>query len=195
MSSNLQLKQYQNTIWTNILSSQFVYTNPNQKCELKKQALVIEKKKKKNIYYLYLFLITNKKPYVKKRYIVSKNLKKNTTKTRSAGIKWKVEIQKKYFSNIWTQILFEIIPFQTNSENKILNLNRHSLNVIFQFAPLTARTIGLKSNNSYFPDIRLIWKLNWTKSASIFQKIFVLKHFKVLNEANTFQRLEDDPIE
>ena len=86
MFNSLQLKQYQNTILTNILSSQFVYSNLNQKCEVKKQELIIENKKNKKLYYLYLFLTVNKKPYVKHQYIISKNMKKNITKPKPKAI-------------------------------------------------------------------------------------------------------------
>lgn len=52
-------------------------------------------------------------------------------------------------------MLFQKIAVQTNSEKKILNLNGKSLNLIIQYAPLTPRTAGLKSKNSYLSDIRL----------------------------------------
>ncbi len=76
MQNTLQIKQYQNNILTNILSSQFVYSSLNQKCELKRQELIIKNKKTKKIHYLYLFLTTNERPYVKKIYISQKIRKK-----------------------------------------------------------------------------------------------------------------------
>ena len=69
-----QIKQYKNTILTNILSSQFVYSSVNQKCEFKKQELIIQNKKTKKIHYLYLFLTANQRPYAKKYYVSPKNL-------------------------------------------------------------------------------------------------------------------------
>lgn len=86
MMNTLQIKQYQNTTLTQILSSQFVYSSLNQKCELKKQALILEKKKKKKLYYLYLFLTANKRPYVKKQELVSKNTKKSIMKKRTKSV-------------------------------------------------------------------------------------------------------------
>lgn len=71
-----QIKQYQNTIFTNILSSQFVYSSTNQKCEFKAQELILQNKKTKKIHYLYLFLTTNQRPYAKKYYISQKNSNK-----------------------------------------------------------------------------------------------------------------------
>jgi hypothetical protein len=56
-------------------------------------------------------------------------------------------------------MLFEIIPFQTNSEKKILKLNQNNLDLVIQYAPLTTRTLSLKPKNSYFSDIRLLWRL------------------------------------
>lgn len=194
MLNSLQLKQYQNTTLTNILSSQFVYSSINEKCEIKKQELIIENKKNKKIYYLYLFLTTNKRPYVKQQYIVSKNMKKTAAKPKIKSITWKVEVKKLFFFRTFSQMLFQMIAFQTNSEKKILNLNGKNLNLIIQYAPLTTRTAGLKSKNSYLSDIRLFWKLKWTKKTSIFQKIFLLKHLQVLNEDISFRGLEDATV-
>lgn len=85
--NNSQIKQYQNAILTNILSSQFVYENISQKCELKSQKLIIQSKKKKNIHGLYLFLTTNRRPYVKKSYRLAKNANKNNkTKTKAKSV-------------------------------------------------------------------------------------------------------------
>lgn len=78
----MQIEQYQKTILTHILTSQFVYSKPEEKCELTSHELSIEKKKKKKFYYLYLFLTTKKKPYVKEQQIISKNLNKKNNLTR-----------------------------------------------------------------------------------------------------------------
>lgn len=155
MLNSLQLQQYQKTILTNILSSQFVYSSINEKCEIKKQELIIENKKNRKIFYLYLFLTANKRPYVKPQHIVSKNMKKTAAKPKIKSITWKVEVKKLFFFRTFLQMLFQKIAFQTNSEKKILNLNGKSLNLIIQYAPLTTRTAGLKSKNSYLSDIRL----------------------------------------
>ncbi len=99
MQNSLQIKQYQNNILTNILSSQFVYSSLDQKCELKGQELIIKNKKTKKIHYLYLFLTTNERPYAKKYYISQKNTSKKTrlTKTKSKSVTWKVSIKKNKF--------------------------------------------------------------------------------------------------
>jgi hypothetical protein len=88
MQNFSQIKQYKNTILTNILSSQFVYSSVGQKCELKKQELIIQSKKTKKIHYLYLFLTTNKRPYAKKYYISQKNSSKKNhgIKTKSKAV-------------------------------------------------------------------------------------------------------------
>ena len=193
MNNLSQLKQYQNTILTNILSSQFIYSSVNQKCELKKQELIIQHKKNKKIHYLYLFLTANKRPYAKKYYISSKTMNKtgSITKTKSKAITWRVEIRKRNFYENLNRILFEIIPFQTNSEKKVLKLKENHLDIIIGFAPLTTKTFCLKSKNSYISDIPLIWRLKWTNSP-LFQKIFILKHLKVLNEGIHFKKLENE---
>ena len=191
MQNYSQIKQYQSMILTNILSSQFVYSSVNQKCELKKQELLIQNKKTKKIHYLYLFLTANKRPYAKKYYASSKNLnqKNNTVKTKAKSMLWKVIIKKNRFFEILYRMLFQIIPFQNNSEKKVLKLQENNLDLIIHYAPLTNKTVGLKSKNSYLSDIPLIWRLKWTKS-TLFQKIFILKHMKILNEDFQFKRLE-----
>ena len=194
MWNSLQLKQYQNTTLTNIFSSQFVYARINEKCEIKKQELIIENKKNRKIYYLYLFLTAKKKPYVQQQSIVTKNMKKNLNKPKIKSITWKVDVKKNFSSKNLSQILFQMIALQTNSEKKILKLNGETLSLIVHYAPITAQTVGLKSKNSYVSDIRLIWKLKWTKKTSIFQKIFLLKHLQILNEDVTFRSLENVPV-
>ena len=191
MSNFSQIKQYKKKILTHILSSQFVYSSVDQKCELKKQELIIQNKKTKKIHYLYLFLTTNQKPYAKKYYISPKNFgkKPRTMKISSKAVIWKVSIKNNKFDEIFYRMLFQIIPLQNNSEKKVLQLQESHLDLIIHYAPLTVRTIGLKSKNSYLSDIPLIWRLKWTKS-SLFQKIFILKHLKLLNEDLQFKRLE-----
>lgn len=82
-----QIKQYQNAILTNMLSSQFVYEEISQKCELKGQKFLIHNKKIKKIHYLYLFLTTNSRPYLKKYYALSKNSSQNTkTKSKAKSV-------------------------------------------------------------------------------------------------------------
>jgi hypothetical protein len=85
--NNSQIQQYQNAILTNMLSSQFVYENISQKCELKSQKLLIQSKKIKKIHYAYLFLTTNRRPYLKKSYTLAKNSNKNSkTKNKAKSV-------------------------------------------------------------------------------------------------------------
>jgi hypothetical protein len=88
MHNFYQIQQYKNKILANILSSQFVYSSVNQKCELKKQELIIQNKKTKKIHYLYLFLTSGKRPYAKKYYVFTKNISKKTrtVKTKSKAV-------------------------------------------------------------------------------------------------------------
>lgn len=186
-----QIKQYKNKILTNVLSSQFIYSSIHQKCELKKQELIIQSKKKKKIHYLYLFLTANKRPFAKKHYTFSKNLTKKNSSGKLKSIDWHVEIKKDKFYQSLYRILFEIIPYQTNAEKKILKLQQKHLDLIINFAPLTAQTLRLKPLNGYLSDIPLLWRLKWTNS-SLFQKIFILKHLQILNSDVNFKHLESE---
>ena len=66
MLNSMQIKQYQKAILTNIFNSQFVYSQINEKCVLKKQALVIEKKKKKT-YILFISFFNSKSKALRKK--------------------------------------------------------------------------------------------------------------------------------
>lgn len=175
-----------------MLSSQFVYEKISQKCELKSQKFIIHNKKIKKIHYLYLFLTTNRRPYLKKYYSFSKNSSNNSkTKTKAKSITWGVSIKNVRFSEILSEMLFQIIPSQTISEKAVLKLHTDNLDLILHSAPLTEKTASLKPKNSYLSEIPLIWRLKWT-SASLFQKIFILKHLKILNENRQYKKLENE---
>jgi len=88
MQNFTQIKQYQNKIFDNILSSQFLYSSIKKKCHLKNQELILQNKKTKKIHYLYLFLTASKKPYAKKYDVSPKNSSKKTRtlKTKSKAV-------------------------------------------------------------------------------------------------------------
>lgn len=60
------------------------------------------------------------------------------------------------FFEVVSEMLFQIIPFQTISEKAILKLNAENLDLVLYSAPLTERTISLKPKNSYLSEIPLI---------------------------------------
>jgi len=156
---------------------------------IKKTRTNYTKQKKKIFHYLYLFLTANKRPFAKKYYIFSKNLTKKNSSGKLKSIAWHVEIKKENFYENLYRMLFEIIPSQTNAEKKILKLQENNLDLAINFAPLTAQTLRLKPINNYLSDIPLIWRLKWTNS-SLFQKIFILKHLRILNADVLFKHLE-----
>lgn len=179
----LQLKQYSNKILTNLLSSQFVYVSTQEKPELKKQQLLIQAKQRKKTHYLYLFLTTQQKPYAKKYYASWKSASQrlNAIKSKPKAVSWQIHLPKsKFFANL-AYILFTIIPTQTNSEKAILNFHGNQMDLLIPHAPLTTATISLQSKNSYMTDIPITWRWQWTNT-SLFQKIFILRHLKVLNQ-------------
>jgi hypothetical protein len=61
----LQFKQYNKGLLTNVISSQFVYKNPNVLPVLNKVFTTIKAKHFKKIHFWYLSLLTNQKPYIK----------------------------------------------------------------------------------------------------------------------------------
>ncbi len=172
MLNSLQLKQYQNTYLLHILSSQFVYSCLNEKCEIKKQELIIENKKNKKIYYLYLFLTAKKALCQTTTYRFQKIWKKNVSQTKSQIYYMKSWSQKMSFFRNFLQMLFQMIRFSNKFRKKNFKIKWKEFKFNYSLCTLNSTTVGLKSKNSYISDIRLIWKLKWTKKTSIFQKIF-----------------------
>lgn len=180
----LQLKQYTEKTLTHILSSQFIYSSIQEKPQLKKQQIFIQSSQQKKAHYLYLFLTTKQRPYAKKYYPSWKSAsqKLNWVKSKPKSVSCQICFSKKTFYENMVYMLFKIIPSQTNSEQPILNSHAQALDLIIPYAPLTTRTIGLQSKNSYMTDIPITWRLEWT-SASLFQKLFILKHLRILNQS------------
>jgi hypothetical protein len=79
----------------------------------------------------------------------------NTIKSKPKSVSCRIHISKKTFYENIAHMLFEIIPSQTNSEQPILSSHAHALELVIPYAPLTTRTIGLQSKNSYITDIPL----------------------------------------
>jgi len=65
---NLALEQYQKTIFTNIFTSNFVYSNIQEIPRVRRLRLNIKTKKSKKVHSLYLFLLTGQIPYIRKFY-------------------------------------------------------------------------------------------------------------------------------
>lgn len=193
MHKTLQIKQYNKRILSYISTSQFLQTGLYQRSRFKKKKLIIQNKRTKKTHFLYLFLTTKKKPFAKKQYLSTKNLSQKTRpiKAKSKAVFWQTDIKKK--SQIFNSIcllLFQIIPFQSTSEKKILKLNNIALDLITPYAPLTTRTQKLKSKNSYLSDIPLSWSFFFT-SCSLFQKMFSFRFMKFINANITYRRLEN----
>ena len=186
----LQLKQYTNKTLTHILSSQFIYQSIQEVPQLKKQELIIQTKKRKKTHFLYLFLTVKKRPYVKKYYTSWKmsSQKQSLLQSKPKNISWKVEIPTKIIFTLLGHMLFNVIPTQTDSEKTILNSQNHQLDITIPYAPLTRSTMKLQSKNNYLIDIPLTWRWQWN-NISFFQKIFILRFFKVI-KLQDLKRLE-----
>lgn len=179
----LQFVQYNFSILTNILSSQFVYTDFDMLPRLKKLSVSIQVKGSKKTHFWYLSLLTNQKPYVEKFH---PSWKTRAQKTHFASLKtksmwWKLNIRKKFLLSFLQDVLFDLFYTQYNLERRILRLEASAIRILLPSASLTSKTLRLQSKKTYFIRIPLTFKFFWV-NVSLFQKIFILRQWKIIKQ-------------
>ena len=182
-SKNIQFKQYNRTSLNQILSSQFVYANPNEIPLLKRLVLIIQVRAVKKTHFWYLTLLTNQKPYIKKFHSSWKNRaqKNNLLRPKDKSACWNISIQKKNILPFFRMALFDLFSAQYRWQECILKLEAESIRIKIPSAPLTFKTSMLQAKNHYVGQIPLTFKFTWN-SISLFQKIFLLRSWKVINQ-------------
>lgn len=185
MSKISQFKQYNYSVLTNILTSQFFYRNLNRIPRLKKITASILVKGSKATHFWYLTLLANQKPYVKKYHPSwkSRAQKKNLIRPYAKSTFWMVKIKKRFFLRFLRNALFDLFSKQRNVEKCILKLDANAVLITIPSAPLTSKTRGLRSKNGYLINIPLTFRFVW-KNTSLSQKIFLLRNWKVINQPN-----------
>jgi hypothetical protein len=185
MLKTLQFKQYNSSILTNVLTSQFIYSNPNRIACLKKLSISIQIKGSKATHFWYLTLLTNQKPYIKKYHLSwkSRAQKKKLIKPYAKTTFWTVNIKKNFFLHFIRGILFDLFSTQRNFEKRILRVDANAISITIPSAPLTSKTWTLQSRNGYLINIPLTLRFIW-KDISLCQKIFLLRNWKIVNQPN-----------
>ena len=180
-SKNVTLKQYTGGIFQYILTSQFVYSTPENCIRLKNLRLKIQTQKQKKIHYMYLWLLTKKIPHLQKFYPSWKNTSSNIFfKTKAKKYTLEVNILSKNKFDIFYQVLMQIISTQTNSEKQVWSFHQKYVDAIIFSVPLTKNTYLLQMKNTYFPNIPLIFQFSFS-NATAFEKLFFLRALKFLS--------------
>src|ERR1700761_781422 len=103
-----QLKQYSLTLFTNLNTSKFIYSKPNDILFVKKIRLHINSPKPNRTHFLYLYFLAQKKlPYLHKFYTPKKFRHQKHRIRRRHGISR--FLKNKY--NFIVKLLTEIIPY------------------------------------------------------------------------------------
>jgi len=182
---NLQFKQSNFSILTNILSSQFIYTSPNKIPYLKKISVLIQALSPKKTHFWYLVLLTHHKPYVKTFRFSWKIRAQKVAfmKPKTKLTAWKIDIKKKFLLTFLRSVLFDLFSTQHRLEKRILKLEHNSVRVVIPSAPLTFKTSLLQTKNNYLIHIPLTFKFSWT-NVSLFQKMFILRYWRIIHQPN-----------
>jgi len=187
---NGSLKQYQNLIFKNILSSQFVYSTQQDITQLKRVRINIHTKKNKKIHYFYLWLLTGQIPYLRKFHSSTKKGSINPllrTKAKNHSLQVAVQPKKNLF--LLAEILTSIISKQIIFEKKVWTFWNQNVRIMIPFTPLTRSTIRLQAKNSYFPYIPLAFNLQF-KKATAFQRLFFLRALRIINKESQIKNLD-----
>lgn len=190
-----QLKNYHKKTAINLLLSKVIYESLETVPKKIKIKFKIIQKEITATQYLYLFIILNQKPYIKKN-IKSSGQLFNKIKVKKR-IELSIEILKKNKSFFCiSKVLFELIFFQFINPNTIIepifNLKKISLN-LYQ-GLLLKKTEKLKSKHNYFGDFGMKAEI-FLITKSVYEKIFILKHmgfFEVDNLISELNFIEND---
>jgi len=187
---NITLNQYKILTLDPILTSQFIYSTPEEIIKLKALRLELKSKKNQKLHFFYLWLLTGKLPYRRKfssfLKIPSISFLKRI-KTKIQYLEIKLKSRKKFF--ILSEILTQIISQQINSEKKVWTFQDQFVRSMIPFVPLTKGTFLLQPKNNYFLNLPLILQFQLSKSTA-FQKLFFLRFLQILNSEQKIKSLD-----
>lgn len=184
-----QLQQYQKKTFTNCLLSKFIYKNLQIIPKKLDFGIKVVKKLMDATQFLYLFLLTQQKPYVKKEPQTigfkaknNRNRFLNIEKKIMQELKIKVKKNRKGFFFL-SKVVFEIIPRQFRLEQRIMHpaYTKTNLTLNLGQALLLKETVKLKSKHNYFSEFELEIEGNFGQK-SIYEKVFSLKHLGLVEK-------------
>ena len=178
---NVNLKKYTSGIFQHLLTSQFIYATPENCIRLKRLRFKIQTRKLKKIHYMYLWLLTKRRPYLQKFHSSWKNISKNNPlKIKMKTHCLNVTLKKKNNFAMLHKILIHMISKQTHSEKQVWTFDQHLLKVILFSVPLTQDTYLLQKKNTYFPQIPLTL-IFYFSNTTAFQKLFFVRALRILS--------------
>ena len=184
-----QLKNYHKKTVINLLLSKVIYESLETLPKKIKLKLKIIQKEVTATQYLYLFLLLEQKPYVKKK---TKSISQQFTRVEVKKMsELSIEIEKKNKSFFCiSKILFELIALQFSSQNNIIgplyDFKKISIN-LYQ-GLLLKKIEKLKSKHNYFSDFGIKAEII-LKTTSIYEKLFLLKHLGFFEVENLIPEL------
>ena len=149
----------------------------------------IQSKRRKNVYFFFLWLLTNQRPYARKFNRSQKTFVNSLLKTKPKLFHLHVQTFSKRIYVLLQQILFELISIQLNYEKRIWRFIDNCIEIKIPSVILTPRIATLFSTNNYFPEIPLKARLYWSRS-SAFERIFFLRALKVLTSTQKITALD-----
>jgi len=184
-----QFQQYYKKTFTNCLLSKFIYKNLQVIPKKINIGIKIVKKSIDATEFLYLFLLTQQKPYVEKEpKIIGFKAKNNRNKFLKIEKKIMQELKVNFKKDrrgffFISKIVFDIIPRQFRMEKTIIHpvYTKTSINLNLGQALLLKETLKLKSKHNYFSEFELQFEFKFNQK-SIYEKIFSLKHFGFLEK-------------
>lgn len=189
IQNKVRLKKYTNSILTNLLSSQFIYNDLNLLPRIQAIWVQIQSKRRKNVYFFFLWLLTNQRPYAHKFNRSQKTFVNSLTKTKPKLFRLNTQISSKRIYVLLQEFLFELISIQLNYEKKIWRFAGNCIEIKIPTVVLTQRISTLFSANNYFPEIPLKVRLYWS-SSSAFERMFFLRALKVLTSTQRITALD-----
>lgn len=180
MKSYLVLKKYYKTQFLNIQLSKFIRTSNINLTKLTKIECAIHSKKIEATHFLYLFLLTQDLPRLRKYYQNSISFFKETVSSgQQKSIAIDIYLKKRFYWKFLYQALFVIFPTQAILEANAFQVTRERIQLFIENMPLTYNTVKLQSVHHYIALLPFSISMIFT-NATLFEKISILKTLRFL---------------
>lgn len=192
-----QLSQFHAQTFTSMLTSKFVYNRLDEVPQSFDVQLRIRKKKLLSTHYLYLYLLTGNKPYVKK-YVTGKGKhqagKKSTETKAHTSLSIEVNLEGGKALPTLQRLLFDVIPEQSINEQSAITVDQSKVVLHVVSATLTNETKKLKSANNYIDEFGFDVQFQFPVD-SLYQRIWMLKSLRLLDDSDAVPNLDYDKEE
>jgi hypothetical protein len=187
---NLALEQYQKTIFTNIFTSNFVYSNIQEIPRVRRLRLNIKTKKSKKVHSLYLFLLTGQIPYIRKFYPSWKNSNSQASlKPKKLTDRVQICVRPRNKLKILSEIVTQLITKQLPHETRIWRFQGAKMLILVPMASLMKSTASLQGKNNYFPNFPLTMQITFPNMTA-FQKLFFIRSLRIVTAEQKIKGLD-----